>query len=111
MEKSEHMCYIAPVPLQEEIFEKPGRRDFGGFPTLFDENSNGPKNRQFDGFGTLCGNLRILPKTDSPKIKKKLSDYLPSIPTLLSDELKCNIFLKAKDLKSFSKLIDLKDNF
>ena len=31
--------------------------------------------------------------------------------TILSDELECNIFLKTKDLKSFSKLRDLKDNF
>ena len=45
------------------------------------------------------------------EIKKKLADNLPSIPSLLGDELKCNIFLKAKDLKSFSKLRDLKDNF
>ncbi len=29
----------------------------------------------------------------------------------LADELECNIFLKAKDLESFSKLRDLKDNF
>ena len=33
------------------------------------------------------------------------------IPTVLNDEIECNIFLKAKDLKSFSKLRDLKDNF
>ena len=29
----------------------------------------------------------------------------------LEDEIECNIFLKAKDLESFSKLRDLKDNF
>ena len=30
---------------------------------------------------------------------------------ILSDEMECNIFLKAKDVESFSKLRDLKDNF
>ncbi len=44
-------------------------------------------------------------------IKKKLKNNLPSIPTTLEDEIECNIFLKAKDLESFSKLRDLKDNF
>ena len=45
------------------------------------------------------------------EIERKLKNGLPSIPTFLKDELKCNIFLKAKDVKSFSKLRDLKDNF
>ncbi len=45
------------------------------------------------------------------KIKEKLKKGLPTIPTILDDEIECNIFLKAKDLKSFSKLRDLKDNF
>ena len=45
------------------------------------------------------------------KIKEKLKNGLPTMPTILSDELECNIFLKTKDLKSFSKLRDLKDNF
>ena len=45
------------------------------------------------------------------KIKEKLRNGLPTMPTILSDELECNIFLKAKDVKSFSKLRDLKDNF
>ena len=45
------------------------------------------------------------------EIKKKLKSGFPTIPTLLKDELKCNIFLKAKDVQSFSKLRDLKDNF
>mgnify|MGYP005735605215 CR=1 FL=1 len=54
-------------------------------------------------------NIRL--KEKILEIKKKLADNLPSIPSLLGDELKCNIFLKAKDLKSFSKLRDLKDNF
>ena len=45
------------------------------------------------------------------EIEKRLKNGLPTIPTFLKDELKCNIFLKAKDVKSFSKLRDLKDNF
>ena len=45
------------------------------------------------------------------EIERKLKNGLPTIPTFLKDELNCNIFLKAKDVKSFSKLRDLKDNF
>ena len=45
------------------------------------------------------------------EIERKLKNGLPTIPTFLKDELKCNIFLKAKDVKSFSKVRDLKDNF
>ena len=45
------------------------------------------------------------------RIKKNHQNNLPTIPSSLEDELECNIFLKAKDLKSFSKLRDLKDNF
>ena len=45
------------------------------------------------------------------KIRKLLSDGFPTVPTVLEEEIECNIFLKAKDLESFSKLRDLKDNF
>ena len=45
------------------------------------------------------------------RIKEHLKKNLPTIPTILEDELECNIFLKANDLKTFSKLRDLKDNF
>ena len=44
-------------------------------------------------------------------IKERIKKGLPTIPSLLQDEIDCNIFLKANDLKSFSKLRDLKDNF
>ena len=44
------------------------------------------------------------------KIREKLKNGIPTIPTILEDEIECNIFLKAKDIKSFSKLRDLKDN-
>ena len=54
-------------------------------------------------------NLKL--KNKIIKIKESLKNGLPSIPTILEDEIECNIFLKAKDVKSFSKLRDLKDNF
>ena len=44
-------------------------------------------------------------------IKNQLKNGLPTIPSTISEELDCNIFLRAKDLKTFSKLRDLKDNF
>jgi hydroxyacylglutathione hydrolase len=52
------------------------------------------------------------------KLKKKIIEIeeclkkgLPTIPSILGEEIDCNIFLRAKDLDSFSKLRDLKDNF
>ena len=45
------------------------------------------------------------------EIKKKIKNRTPTLPSTLKDELECNIFLRAKDVKSFSKLRDLKDNF
>ena len=45
------------------------------------------------------------------KIKENLNNNMPTIPTILKDELECNIFLRAKNVESFSKLRDLKDNF
>ena len=45
------------------------------------------------------------------KIKEKIKNGLPTVPTVLEDEIQCNIFLKAEDLQTFSKLRDLKDNF
>ena len=44
-------------------------------------------------------------------IRKKIESNLPTIPSVLGEELECNIFLRAKDIESFSKLRDLKDNF
>ena len=44
-------------------------------------------------------------------IEIKLNKSLPTIPSTLKEELDCNIFLRAKNLKEFSKLRDLKDNF
>ncbi len=45
------------------------------------------------------------------EIKKKLEKGLPTVPTILSEEIECNIFLKAQNIETFSKLRDLKDNF
>jgi len=44
-------------------------------------------------------------------IDVKLKDGLPTIPSTIKDELECNIFLRSNNVKSFSKLRDLKDNF
>ena len=44
-------------------------------------------------------------------IKKKLDNGFPTIPSTIKEELECNIFLRSKDVGSFSKLRDLKDNF
>ena len=63
-------------------------------------------------------NFCILNDFKNSKLKKKileinerLDNHVPTVPSILSDELECNIFLKAKDLESFSKLRELKDNF
>ena len=54
-------------------------------------------------------NLKL--KNKIQNIEERLKNGLPTVPTILNDELECNIFLKAQDIKSFSKLRDLKDNF
>ena len=54
-------------------------------------------------------NLNLKKKIE--KIKKKIDGGLPTIPSTIKDELECNIFLRAKNFESFSKLRDLKDNF
>ena len=45
------------------------------------------------------------------QVQDKQKKKIPTLPTSLYEEMQCNIFLKAKDLESFSKLRDLKDNF
>ena len=45
------------------------------------------------------------------EINEKLKNNLPTIPSTIKDELECNIFLRANNLETFSKLRDLKDNF
>ena len=44
-------------------------------------------------------------------IKEVINSGLPSIPSTIKEELECNIFLRANDVESFSKLRDLKDKF
>ena len=50
-------------------------------------------------------------KNKIKKIKRQIRNGLPTIPSTIKDELDCNIFLRANDLESFSKLRDLKDIF
>ena len=45
------------------------------------------------------------------EIAKKHEKAQPTIPSTLKDEIECNIFLRANNIESFSKLRDLKDNF
>lgn len=45
------------------------------------------------------------------QVQDKQKKKIPTLPTSLYEEMQCNIFLRAKDLESFSKLRDLKDNF
>ena len=44
-------------------------------------------------------------------IKIRLKSGLSTIPSTIKDELECNIFLRSSNVKTFSKLRDLKDNF
>tara|TARA_Y100000591_G_scaffold279173_1_gene257603 strand:+ start:998 stop:1759 length:762 start_codon:yes stop_codon:yes gene_type:complete len=68
-------------------------------------------------------NLKL--KNKIIEIKKNIQNGNPTIPTILEDELECNIFLRSDNLeiqkqlgiiskdpfKTFAKLRDLKDNF
>ncbi len=54
-------------------------------------------------------NLNLKKKIEN--LKKRIRDGLPTIPSTIKDERECNIFLRANDLESFSKLRDLKDIF
>jgi len=50
-------------------------------------------------------------KTKIHDINARLKAGLPTIPSTIKDELKCNIFLRSNSVETFSKLRDLKDNF
>ena len=52
-------------------------------------------------------NLKVKINDINEKLKKKL----PTIPSTVKEELECNIFLRANNIETFSKLRDLKDNF
>ena len=84
---------IKKLPKETEIY-------FGHEYTL--QNSNFCKT--YDS-----NNLQL--KNKISKIREKLENGLPTAPTILDEEIQCNIFLKANDIQSFSKLRDLKDNF
>ena len=45
------------------------------------------------------------------EIRKNIKAGIPTTPSILKDELECNIFLKAENIETFAKLRDLKDNF
>jgi hydroxyacylglutathione hydrolase len=66
---------------------------------------------QNSNFCSAYDSNNLLLKNKITKIKKKLENGLPTVPTILKEEIQCNIFLKAKDIQTFSKLRDLKDNF
>ena len=53
----------------------------------------------------------VFPQKKLEKIEKLRENGIPTIPSTLKEELDCNIFLRAKDIKTFSKLRDFKDNF
>ena len=50
-------------------------------------------------------------KAKIKEIEIKLKNRIPTIPSTIKDELECNIFLRSPNIKTFSKLRDLKDNF
>ena len=54
-------------------------------------------------------NIKLNEKIE--EVLKKIKNNISTTPTNLKDELDCNIFLRCKDLNSFSKLRELKDNF
>ena len=52
------------------------------------------------------------PTIEGAKVEADLVENgLPTVPTILNDEIQCNLFLKANDVQTFAKLRDLKDNF
>ena len=101
-----------------------GRIFEGTYQEMFnslDKIKNLPKDTKvYCGHEYTLQNSKFCVKHDSNNLnlKKKISEInnkiknnLPTVPTTIKEELECNIFLRANDLKSFSKLRDLKDNF
>ena len=80
-----------------------------------------PKNTKiFCGHEYTKQNSKFCIKYDknNEKLKAKINDInmkiekgLFTIPSTIQDELDCNIFLRSNNIKTFSKLRDLKDNF
>ena len=50
-------------------------------------------------------------KNKITEITKKIQNQLPTIPSTIKEELECNVFFFFFNIKTFSKLRDLKDNF
>ena len=78
------------------------------------------KTKIYCGHEYTLNNAKFCKKYDSEnkdlqkkieKIEKLRENGIPTVPTTLKEELECNIFLRAKDVKTFSKLRDFKDNF
>ena len=101
-----------------------GRIFEGTYQEMFnslDKIKNLPKDTKvYCGHEYTLQNSKFCIKHDSNNLnlKKKISEInnkiknnLPTVPTTIKEELECNIFLRANDLESFSKLRDLKDNF
>ena len=54
-------------------------------------------------------NEKLKTKINNIDIKLRKGEF--TIPSTIQDELDCNIFLRANNLETFTKLRDLKDNF
>ena len=88
------------------------------YPYIYFESKNVfSKDNQFNITGSLTirgitKDVTFKAKLNNPSVlKNKVKKNLPTIPSTLKEELTYNIFLRAKNLKDFSKLRDLKDNF
>ena len=90
------------------------------FNSLNKLKSLSPDTKIYCGHEYTLNNAKFCKKYDSEnkdlqkkieKIEKLRENGIPTIPSTLKEELECNIFLRAKDVKTFSKLRDLKDNF
>ena len=126
---SGHVCYYFPkekmVFTGDTLFSLGCGRIFEGtheqmFSSLNKLKNLPPKTKMYCGHEYTLKNSNFCIANDSKnlklkdkiiKVKKKLENNMPTVPSTLEDEIECNIFLKAKDIKSFSKLRDLRDNF
>ena len=72
-------------------------------------------NKIFSKDGKVLSEAEKVSKTSKKEVIEKIEELrenrIPTIPSTLKEELDCNIFLRAKDVKTFSKLRDFKDNF
>ncbi len=124
-----HICFYFPkdkiIFTGDTLFSLGCGRIFEGthkqmFESLNKIKSLPPETLVYCGHEYTLQNSKFCIKYDSEnnklkdkiiEISKKIEKGLPTIPSKIQDEIDCNIFLKANDLQSFSKLRDLKDNF